>query len=132
MPVNPYNFRHPRRDAIVVAAAGIGTNILVAAIAAMPLRFGFAGAYTRPLTIMVLLNLLLAFFNLMPVGPLDGAGIVEGLLPVRAARKFADFSRRYGMVLLLIVIIVNPVTDILVWTPVSLLGRLLAGPAWLF
>jgi Zn-dependent protease len=132
VPVNPFNFRHPRRDVVIVAAAGILTNIVVAAIAAMPLRFGFAGDYVLPLTIMVLLNLLLAFFNLMPVGPLDGAGVVEGLLPVRAARKFADFSRRYGMILLLVIIVVDPITDILVWTPVSLLGRLLAGPAWLF
>lgn len=132
VPVNPLNFRKIRRDVVIVAGAGIATNILVAAFAAMPIRFGVAGAYILPLSVMVLLNLILAFFNLLPVGPLDGAGVVEGLLPLRAARKFSEFSQRWGMILLLIVIVFDPVTDILVWGPVSLLGRLLVGPAWFF
>jgi len=132
VPVNPLNFRRIRRDVVVVAGAGIATNILVAAIAAVPIRFGVAGAYILPLSVMVLLNLILAFFNLLPVGPLDGAGVVEGLLPLRASRKFSEFSQRWGMILLLIVIVFDPVTEILVWGPVSLLGRLLVGPAWFF
>lgn len=132
VPVNPLNFRKPRRDTVIVAGAGIATNIVVAAIAAMPIRFGFAGDYVLPLSVIVLLNLILAFFNLLPVGPLDGAGVVEGLLPIRAARKFSDFSRRWGMIMLLVVIVFRPITDILVWGPVSLLGRLLIGPQWPF
>jgi len=132
VPVNPLNFRKPRRDTVMVAGAGIATNIVVAAIAAMPIRFGVAGDYTLPLSVMVLLNLILAFFNLLPVGPLDGAGMLEGLLPLRASRKFSEFSQRWGMVLLLAVIIFRPITNILVWGPVSLLGRLLVGPQWPF
>lgn len=132
VPVNPLNFRKLRRDVVIVAAAGIATNIVVAAAAAAPIRFGFAGAYVLPLGVMVLLNLILAFFNLIPVGPLDGAGVVEGLLPGRASQKFAEFSQRWGMILLLAVIVFDPITDVLVWTPVSLLGRLLVGPTWFF
>jgi Zn-dependent protease len=132
VPVNPFNFNKIRRDSVIVAGAGIATNIVVAAIAAIPIRFGFAGDYLLPLSVMILLNLILAFFNLLPVGPLDGAGLVEGLLPPRLSEKFTAFSQRYGMILLLVIIIFEPVTDILVWTPVSLLGRLLAGPTWFF
>jgi len=132
VPVNPFNFRKIRRDSVIVAAAGISTNILIAGLAAIPIRFGFAGDYVLPLSVMILLNLILAFFNLLPVGPLDGAGIVEGLLPPRASEKFVAFSRRWGMILLLAIIIFDPITNVLVWTPVTLLGRLLAGPAWFF
>jgi Zn-dependent protease len=132
VPVNPFNFNKIRRDSVIVAGAGIATNIVVAAIAAIPIRFGFAGEYVLPLSIMVLLNLILAFFNLIPVGPLDGAGLVEGLLPPRLSEKFSAFSQRWGMILLLAVIVFEPITNVLVWGPVSLLGRLLVGPAWFF
>ncbi len=132
VPVNPLNFDKLRRDSVIVAGAGIATNIFVAALAAIPIRFGFAGDYVLPLSVMILLNLILAFFNLLPVGPLDGAGLVEGLLPPRLSEKFSAFSQRWGMILLLIIIFFDPVANILVWTPVSLLGRLLAGPTWFF
>lgn len=132
VPVNPFNFRNIRRDSVVVSGAGIATNIVVAALAAIPIRFGFAGDYVMPLSVMVLLNLILAFFNLLPVGPLDGAGVVEGLLPPRLSEKFTAFSQRWGMILLLVVILFDPITNVLVWGPVSLLGRLLVGPAWFF
>ncbi|MGI5818723.1 MAG: site-2 protease family protein [Armatimonadota bacterium] len=132
VPVNPFNFRKIRRDSVIVAAAGIMTNIVIAGLAAIPLRFGFAGDYALPLMLMVLLNLILAFFNLLPVGPLDGAGIVEGLLPPRQSQKFTEFSQRWGMILLLVIIFFRPLRDILVWGPVSLLGQLFVGPMWPF
>lgn len=132
VPVNPFNFRKIRRDSVIVAGAGIATNIVIAAIFAIPIRFGFAGDYVLPLMIMVLLNLILAFFNLLPVGPLDGAGIVEGLLPPKASQAFSEFSQRWGMILLLVIIFYRPLARILVWGPVSLLGRFFVGPTWFF
>ncbi|MFO8079410.1 MAG: site-2 protease family protein [Armatimonadota bacterium] len=132
VPVNPFNFRKLRRDTVIVAGAGIATNIVVAGLAAIPIRFGFAGDYVLPLSIMVLLNLILAFFNLLPVGPLDGAGIVEGFLPPRQSEKFTEFSHRWGMILLLAIIFFDPLTRIFVWGPVSLLGQLFVGPSWFF
>lgn len=127
VPVNPLNFRKPRRDTVIVAGAGVATNIVVAALAAIPIRFGWAGEYTGPLAVMILLNLILAFFNILPVGPLDGAGVVEGLLPPGKSQKFSEFSARYGMLLLLAIIIIDPLTDILIWRPVSFLGSLGTG-----
>ncbi len=137
VPINPMNFRHPRRDNLIVSAAGITTNLLVAVLAAIPIRFGFAGAYTLPLSVMVMLNLLLAFFNLVPLGPLDGSHIVESLLPADKSRKFTLFSRTWGWRLLLILVAADwllriPILSILIMTPVSLLGRLLVGPHWFF
>ncbi len=126
VPVNPLNFRHPRRDFVAVAAWGAVANILTAVIAGLPIRFGLAGDYVGPLSLIVLINLMLAFFNLLPVGPLDGAAIVQGLLPLGKARRFAEFSQRWGMILLL-VIIFTPLADVLIWTPVHVLGWLITG-----
>jgi len=137
VPINPLNFRKPRRDNLIVSGAGIATNILIAVVAAIPLRFGFAGEYILPLSVLVLLNLLLAFFNLLPLGPLDGAHIVESLLPRDKSRRFTEFSRLWGGRLLLILIAADwllgiPILSILIMTPVGLLGRLLVGPTWFF
>jgi len=124
--VNPLLFRNPRRDGIMVALWGALANIITAVVFAIPLRFGFAGEYVEPLKIVVYINLILAVFNLLPVGPLDGAAVVAGLLPVARARRFQEFSARWGM-LLLLVIIVTPLR-ILIFLPVSVMMFLLTGP----
>lgn len=126
VPVNPLAFKHPRRDGIMVALWGALANIITAVVFAIPLRFGFAGAYADPLGIIVMINLILAVFNLLPVGPLDGASVLAGLLPVDKARRFEEFSARWGL-LLLIVIIMTPLGGLLIWTPVYLMMVLLTG-----
>jgi len=127
VPVNPMLFRRPRWDGIMVALWGALANIVTAALFAIPLRLGLAGPYTTPLFVIVLLNLLLACFNLLPIGPLDGQSVVSGLLPVDKARKFDEFSMRYGMLLLLAVIMIPQLRNFLIWGPVSLLVFLLTG-----
>ena len=137
VPVNPMNFRKPRRDNFIVSAAGIGTNLALAALLSLPIRFGIAGDYLLPLTIIVFLNLLLAFFNLLPLGPLDGAHIVESILPAKQSRAFSEWSHEWGGRALLLLIAAQwifgiPVLRFLIMTPVSLLGTLFAGPTWPF
>jgi len=88
--VNPYNFRNRRRDGMLVAAAGPVSNILVA-LALIFLLLAFLQplmAATNPTmlllikiaTYLLIINIFLAVFNLIPVPPLDGSGILEGLL----------------------------------------------------
>ena len=50
---------------------------------------------------LVLLNLMLLFFNLIPLGPLDGAAVLEGLLP-RSMYRIVELNRKYGMLVLLL------------------------------
>lgn len=126
VPINPLHFRHPRRDSVAVAAWGAGANIIIAAVAGLPIRFGIAGDYAMPLQVIMMLNLLLAFFNLLPIGPLDGATVLMGLLPLHQAKRFAEFSTRWGYPLLILVII-TPISGILIWRPVALLGALITG-----
>ncbi len=129
-PVNPSRLRHPRRDDILVTAAGPASNLLVA-VAAVLLLLGirtaspegatvirqFAGGYSQiegqpatAITPIVLLlyyilqiNVLLAVFNLIPVPPLDGGQILGHLLPVSWQPAFAALSR-YGFVVLIVLL----------------------------
>lgn len=127
VPVNPMLFRNPRRDGIMVALWGALANFITATVFAIPLRLGVAGDYALPLLVVVLLNLLLGCFNLLPIGPLDGQSVLSGLLPARKARNFDEFSARWGMMLLLAVIFIPPLRDALIWGPVSQLLFLLTG-----
>lgn len=126
VPINPTNFGHPRRDDALVALAGPGTNIITAALFAMPLRFGFAGEYGQVLQWIVLINLFLAFFNLIPVFPLDGSHILQAILPYEKARNYAIFMSRYGMMVLIVLIFTGMFRPVVV-IPASLLYALLTG-----
>jgi Zn-dependent protease len=105
VPVNMRNLRHPRRDFVLVAAAGPVSNLLQAVVAAGLMRLSGGDPYTTggplhfALLMAVQVNLLLAFFNLIPVPPLDGGNVLAGLLPPRIAHGYLQL-RQYGFLLL--------------------------------
>ncbi len=118
VPVNFRRLNNPRRDMMLVAAAGPGTNLLLAALAAVLLGLlvragGAEQANTATLFVaanlnnFILINTFLALFNLLPIPPFDGSHIVEGLLPEDAARAYARL-RPYGLPLLFLVLLVIP------------------------
>lgn len=130
-PVNVNAMRHPRAD-LVVSAAGPISNLLAASAAALIMRLPFAldgltmlagreGAWVL-LSIFVHINLVLAFFNLLPIWPLDGSHVVENLLPLNLAYQFRQFGRAYGSFVLLGVILMGRFTGF------SILSRLLGPP----
>ncbi len=129
VPINPVMFKRPRYDGIMVALWGPLSNLITAVVFALPLRLGFAGQYAGVLSTIVFLNLLLAFFNLIPIPPLDGSHILSGLLPPDKARRFAIFGARWG-ILILLVLIFTPILEIIIFMPVKILLGLLTGHLW--
>lgn len=101
VPVNPFRFRNPRRDQIMVSFWGPLSNLIAAAVLSIPLLLRVAGPYTGMLFIIVQVQVSLAIFNLIPVPPLDGSHILSGLLPIAQARRLDAIYSQYGMVLLL-------------------------------
>jgi Zn-dependent protease len=112
----PVNFRalnHPRRDMILVAAAGPAMNLLLATAAALAFHLvlyasGVAQVFiAENLKNALVLNVILAVFNLLPIPPLDGGRIIVGLLPNALARPFSRLEP-YGLILLIGLLIVLP------------------------
>ncbi len=130
---NPRNFRNPRRDQGIVAAAGPISNLIQATIYAIPLRTGLGGHYPYStlglfLRYGVIINLSLAFFNLIPISPLDGHWIVTALLPYDLAAQYYRFMSRFGMIILLLMVFVFPnALTLLLGPPVTFCERLLLG-----
>lgn len=107
VPVNFSRLRHPRRDAILVALAGPGINMLLALCSALLLHLDkVTSPENAPWMFMniyhsVTINCVLAVFNLLPVLPLDGGRVLNALLPRPIARIHAR-SERYGMLLIIL------------------------------
>lgn len=113
-----YNLKNPQRDTALISIAGPISNILMASIASLLLRGLLASRFilvdsvvsTTFLSIallllppIIILNIALAVFNLVPIHPLDGFKIVEGILPKEYARQWAELEP-YGMIFLLFLV----------------------------
>jgi len=129
VPVNLRALRDPRRDFVVVAAAGPVSNLILAGGAALGLHLlaGMdlrAGTAAWGLRLALQINVLLAFFNLVPVPPLDGGNVLGGLLPPRLGDRYDAFIRPYGF-LVLYALLFTGLLDTLVFTPAIMLTRVL-------
>jgi Zn-dependent protease len=127
VPVNPAKFRHPRWDSLKVSLWGPLSNLLLALVCGLALRFfgqHLAGIDRLILGYFVLINVGLALFNLLPIGPLDGSHILSSLLPWQLARKFDFFMARYGFITFLALIMSGQLFGF------SILGHIIGSPAF--
>lgn len=125
VPFNPYNLKNPKRDAVWIALAGPGSNLIMAAAAAIILRIvlttGIAAGSLLPLFLIltVIINLFLLFFNIVPVPPLDGSKLIDALLqkPQHAQLRIAIHT--YGPQILFAMVFIAILTSIDVFFFVS-------------
>jgi Zn-dependent protease len=121
VPVNPANFRSPKAGDIRVSMAGIVSNLGLAALftliggAVAVLGGGNSGLVLQLLDVCLLaisVNLVLAFFNLIPIPPLDGSHVVAQLLPPRASYAYQR-AGRYGFLIIVALVFVRPLRPVL-------------------
>lgn len=143
VPVNFNNLRNPKRDMIWVAAAGPATNLVLAGLCTVawrllaPMTAAEAGSYSlsglvdffAPLVLMaqsgILINIMLAVFNMLPLPPLDGGRVLVGLLPDRLAWPVARIEP-FGFIILIVLLMTRSL-DRIIDPPTEFLLKLFLG-----
>jgi Zn-dependent protease len=143
---DPFNLRHPRRDSAIISIAGPLTNFLLAVICAVLLQLlfnarlmfltnviasGFMYVAIALLQPIIIYNVALGVFNLVPIHPLDGFKIIEGILPEEYARQWHELEG-YGMIFLLFLVFpifggVSPISRVISPVIDGILALLLSG-----
>lgn len=126
VPYNPDNLKAGKWGPVYVALAGPASNLLLAFVFGMVVRFAgstLSVSFISLVGLIVFINVLLAVFNLLPVPPLDGSKLLFALLPA-SARNIEEFFHRYQLFILLFVLFFG--WRIIAY-PVNILSSLLLG-----
>jgi Zn-dependent protease len=132
VPVQIGKLRHPRFNSLVVSLAGPATNLVLGLLGALVLRtleVPVAARLLQFLLVWVLINLVVAAFNFLPVPPLDGSEMIAALLPERLRAVWYGFVRQFGFVVLLVLLLLFPrVLDSVITPILDFLIRLALSP----
>ena len=124
----PVNLKHPKRDEVLVSVAGPASNIALACLAAALMHAAYGNLYASMSFALasqimnfgatfIVVNLSLAFFNLIPIPPLDGSSIIVPFLKGKALNNYYRLQQ-YAMPILIIVLYLLPM-----WTGIDVIGR---------
>lgn len=135
VPYNPYNLRDQKWGEAIVAVAGPAANIFIALVFAVLVRLstvvGLSEAFVNLSIQIILLNIFLAFFNLVPIPPLDGSKILPRLLPYPLRMKYESFRNYFEqhialgfalVIILFMVFFAGPLYTATQWLTMLLIG----------
>lgn len=133
VPVNPLNFKDRRFGTFLVSFAGPLSNILLGIVFIVVFRisalFIYQQSVLEPLMYLlfysVIINFILAVFNLIPIPPLDGSGVLYGLIPEHVYTKYVEPIAPFGFIILLILLYTGILG--LLMSPVISIVRMLMG-----
>ena len=134
VPVNPRNYRNYKRGEIIVSLAGIATNLVLFVLSAI--AYVVVGLLARWLTLLapslailqsmtyvsMYINLFLAFFNIIPLPPLDGSHVLKLLLPPSAGARYRQLYALGVIPILIVVWFLPGVINVFMWPAYQLLG----------
>ena len=123
VPVDPRYFKNIRKGTIIMALCGPLANFCIAFVAGLFLRYLLfpCEIYLTALMWLLIMNIGLGLFNLLPIPPLDGSHILENLLSPRAAQRYREFGR-YGPIIILVVVMLDN------FAHTGIISRILIGP----
>jgi len=116
VPVNPANLRNLRRDNAIISAAGPLANLILAILSGIAIRIliifstqtgDLLNFVFNLLYLLIIINIYLMLFNLLPIPPLDGSGILQGILTPRTWYKYKQMSQKLMFVFLAILFMTN-------------------------
>jgi Zn-dependent protease len=126
VPFNPYNLKNPKWDAVAVALAGPFSNLLVAVVSALAIRFLVGSQIVTELNLLIvflflllILNLFLMFFNVLPIHPLDGSKLFFALFDAPCYAALRNFVAFRGPQILIFLIILSLISNFNVFFFVS-------------
>lgn len=137
VPVNPRNYRNYGKGDVIVSLAGIATNLVLVVVSALVfVAIGVLGHALPGMTpsfrllqkmmfFGMYLNIVLAFFNLIPIPPLDGSHVLKQLLPPAAGMKFRQLYAFSMLPILLVMLLLPGVIRAFMWPGMQLLGVVL-------
>ena len=118
VPYNPYNFKRRKLGEFATAFAGPLSNMIIASVFIVLVRMspslGFTSTFIELSFVIIMINAVLAFFNLIPLPPLDGYRITSLLLPTHLVERFEYVAQRFGLLLVLFFVL-------FLWNPIFML-----------
>lgn len=119
VPFNPYNFKNRRWGEVIVAVAGPVSNLILALIFGLLLRFSeLSQPMIEIFSVIVIINIILMIFNMIPIPPLDGSKVLFNILPYnQKTQEFRMRLERYGLFLFIFFILFlwDDVSPIIYW-----------------